>query len=345
MRDGSIGKVSSGLFLAAMSFTVITNGQSPGEAYRIAMERLSPRSEHHSSRDYSAAIGLLDRVIEGEPRHQTALRCRGLTQLLSGNPEAAIRDFDRALQLDPTDAVLYYGRGSARQLLGNERQALADFQEAVHRRPGYGAAIAAQERIFVERGMSRERDRIQELHKNLLAAKENEVLIDWRDFIDFAHGRHFDLHMFFVTPFWSMIYAEYRDLKRLQANVPLGEKRITDAETLRRTAVLQAASRDLGTALATLDRCIRLSPQEWRAYSLRAAIWAIKDDPRKALSSLNKAIELNPIEPNLYINRLIINWELGETDAAERDEDELDRISAERTRSGADRRGSKPGRK
>ncbi len=332
VRNTTIWDISSGLFLAAISFTAAARGESPAEAYRIAQEMLSPTTEHRLSRDYSSAIKLLDRVIEAEPKHKAAYRCRGLARLLTGSPEAAIQDFDRALQLDPTDAVVYYGRASGYRFLGKTKQALADFQEAVRRNPWYRAALAGEGDIFKEQGMWREHLRIREIEKKLPDPGRGEVpaeLADWRASVDFANGQHFDLNSFFVSYFWSIIYGDYRDLTGIRFDVLFGDKRLTDSETHRRTAVRHAARKDFEAALTALDRAIQGSSKNWRAFRLRAAILVVTDDLRTALATLSRAIELNSRESYLYIDRALIHTELGEMDAALRDDEEIERISEE----------------
>jgi tetratricopeptide (TPR) repeat protein len=336
MRNGTAWRVPSGLLLATIGLTAIARGETATEAYKRAQEKLAASSRHHSLRDYSAAIPLLDRVIQTEPKHKAAYRCRGFAHLLTGNPEAAIRDFDQALRLDPADAVLYYGRASGQRLLGRTNKALTDFREAVRQKPGYRAALSALGVILAERGMWRERHEMEDREAKLLASEDSAT--ELRDAADIANGKNFDLDRFLAYHFWLMIYVESRSYLIAPAGASADEKQISDAETLRYIAVRHAVERELGGALASLDRAIKVAPSDWRAYRLRAAISVVNDEPRAALASLTKAIEFSPNEPWLYIDRGVIYSALDESDNFERDMKQLDRISDE-TMKRIDRRG------
>jgi tetratricopeptide (TPR) repeat protein len=85
-------------------------------------------------RDYSTAIGLLDKIIERYPNDSVALTTRGMMFCNSGELEKAITDFSAAIECDPDNSDAYSQRAQAHQFgdhSGWAKKALADTEISI----------------------------------------------------------------------------------------------------------------------------------------------------------------------------------------------------------------------
>lgn len=65
-------------------------------------------------------------------------------------------------------------------------------------------------------------------------------------------------------------------------------------------------------AIADFDRLVGMTGQAL-AYQQRGSIYFMSGDHKKALADLNQAIDLNPHDPNHYVNRGIVYFDSGNT--------------------------------
>ncbi len=275
-----------------------------------ADEAANPRirgSEYLKSNRFEEAIVMFDQLIQRNPQDRRGYRCRALAHLLAGSPEAAIKDFDEGIRLDNRDAVLYYGRACAYQLLGMSRRQLSDLEEAIRIDPGYDEArfshaLAAAEHNniqgFITNVLNVIRSREKDEAKRQLqpVARENGSQ-------DLGTQRRVSLEGFPTCRCWSLVYKEYRCLKRgLAVGGKIAGDTSRDPEAQRNSGIRHAIAHEHQKAIACITRSIELAPKESKYRKLRGALYVINRDFQAALDDFTGAIALNPedIEPFLF---------------------------------------------
>jgi tetratricopeptide (TPR) repeat protein len=96
--------------------------------------------QSYNSRQFEAAVRLLDQAINLNPQFAEAYVLRGLAREKTGWQEGAIADYDLAIQLLPngeSKATTYYNRGLAYSNLKQVQAAIDDFTAAIQLKPTY----------------------------------------------------------------------------------------------------------------------------------------------------------------------------------------------------------------
>ncbi|MFK7904499.1 MAG: tetratricopeptide repeat protein [Chitinophagales bacterium] len=103
--------------------------------------------EYISTKEYSKALGLLNKGIEKAPNDHRLYDLRGTIFHRSGKPEEALADYEAAIQLQKNNFSLHYGRGMAYLKLKAYESALADFEVAAQLNPQYVEAIQKRDQL------------------------------------------------------------------------------------------------------------------------------------------------------------------------------------------------------
>ncbi|HTW93549.1 MAG TPA: tetratricopeptide repeat protein [Tepidisphaeraceae bacterium] len=103
------------------------------QAIQLAMD-------HHAARRYAEAEALYRQVLAQSPDHPAALQMLGRLAHEVGKTDAAIQILTRAVQVDPRSAGAFNFRGNAYAACGKFHQAAADFQQAISINPQFAEA-------------------------------------------------------------------------------------------------------------------------------------------------------------------------------------------------------------
>jgi chemotaxis protein methyltransferase CheR len=87
--------------------------------------------ESANSGEYAKALEKTERVLAGDPLNAEAYFVRGLTELVGGDPGAAIASLRRALYIDPTFALAAFQLGRAHDLQGDARAARRSYAQVL----------------------------------------------------------------------------------------------------------------------------------------------------------------------------------------------------------------------
>jgi tetratricopeptide (TPR) repeat protein len=87
-----------------------------------------------------AAIALMSRAIQLDPKYAPAYCDRGLALVIKGDLDKAVTDLNTAIRLAPSGERSYFNRGFAYFHKGDYDKAVADYTEAIRLQPGYAEA-------------------------------------------------------------------------------------------------------------------------------------------------------------------------------------------------------------
>ena len=213
------------------------------------------------------ALADFDQALKLKPDHVNGWFNRAEIKSQLGKYADAVSDYSEALKLKPDDQGSLVGRAAARRQLGKLEEALRDISLALQYQPDYASAYC--ERAEIEMGMGQWQAAAEDYRT---AARTDNQL-----------GRAFR------GVAWLM--ATCPELKFRNANLALeaAEKAIElDGDNDYRTLdVLAAAQANLGqfeNAQATLQKAIRLAPQEAQAaLQARLRLYASKQPYREPI--------------------------------------------------------------
>jgi tetratricopeptide (TPR) repeat protein len=211
------------------------------------------------------AIADLDRALQINPKNADPYKLRGLIELNRQQYDRAIAAFNRAIAIAPNDATAYDGRGRVYLVTGKYDLALADLDRAIQLNPQLAQAYLNRGRIYMFLG------EFEKARANLNEAIE-------------------------INP------------------------RFADAYVVR--VSLYGLSQEYDRALSDLDRALQYQPDyalsyvgynfgdltlgqlhQALVYLNRGAIYLIKEDFQQALVDSERAMQIAPQIPEVYLIR------------------------------------------
>ena len=85
--------------------------------------------------DYKAAIEILHKEIQQNPRYAMAYNNRGIAKTFDRDAEGAVRDFTSLIDIEPGNTDAYLMRGAVLQSIGRSDEAQRDFDEFLRLKP------------------------------------------------------------------------------------------------------------------------------------------------------------------------------------------------------------------
>ena len=98
------------------------------------------------------AIETFSRVLESDPKNETALKTRGSAYLRSGKAAEAAADFHRMVHITPQDARSHHLHGLALEKCGDDKRAMEALNTALDLDPDYGAAYMSRANLHAKMG-------------------------------------------------------------------------------------------------------------------------------------------------------------------------------------------------
>ncbi len=255
--------------------------------------------------DTDAAIALLNRAIQLDPKYAPAYCDRGLALVFKGELDKAIADLDAAIRLAPGGGRSYFNRGFAYFQKGDYDKAIADYTEAIRLHPDY--AEAYRDRGYVRTLTGDVWRAIDDLNFAVRLApkdpaaytsrgKAYSAVGDW-DFAiaDFSRAIEF-------SPKGSDPWCERSTARAMKGDF---DGAVADAEQAMKLTPNEPVSRftrgfafrkkgELDKAMADFNEAIRLDPEFSEARRERAKTLAAKGEWDKAMADLDEAIRLLP---------------------------------------------------
>ena len=281
--------------------------------------------------DIRGALADLDKVLELDPGNALTLYNRALIRTQAGDYNNALDDYDRVIAVNPNNVLAYFNRAGVYLELKQYRNAMDDYSQAINLYPDFAKAYmnrsyakynlgqytSAKRDSEIAKEKIREYNRIQsdsiassifadttKKYDKLLAldadfAKKDfdNELLQHRD-IDIRLKPLFRFNIIRDNNTIMALQSEYEDkamqsfIKSVPVTIKLSDYKDDDVSPDLQRAEMQTvvnSSRD---------------PQTKSRYLFALAlIESYGNEFNKALDSYNKAIELDPDNPFLYINR------------------------------------------
>jgi protein O-mannosyl-transferase len=142
-RENSLAHVILGnVYLAEKRFDDATNEYA--KAVQAGRGATVPLAAYGSAlvqqKRFVEAVEPLQRVVDAEPRNESARENLAAALIRSGRPAAALPHLEQALKLDPARSFeIIASRGEAKLALGQIDDALKDFQQVANARPSAAA--------------------------------------------------------------------------------------------------------------------------------------------------------------------------------------------------------------
>lgn len=94
----------------------------------------------HGKNDWTGAVADLDKVLEQEPGNALTLYNRALIYAQAGELDKAVDDLDRVLNINRENVLAYFNRAAVLMEQGKYRQAISDYDRAIELYPDFAKA-------------------------------------------------------------------------------------------------------------------------------------------------------------------------------------------------------------
>ena len=237
--------------------------------------------------NYDAAIAGLKRVVSREPRN---LRARGElagAYKAKGAMPAALAELGRILTQDPKNALVYYLRASIYADQGSDAKAYRDAETLLQLAPDNASGRTLLAKVATRLNKC---DRAIEVLKPVADTATDSQLF-------FQLGRAYQCAGQADQAQTAMArFTQASQQERIQA------ERTSQGAELLKQAEAQAQSNHLQAALDLAQQAIDKDPQNGNAHALVAKIYFSAHRDAPAREAIDKALAINPIQPEyLYV--------------------------------------------
>ena len=256
--------------------------------------------------DYDAAIADLNRVIELSPNTADYYSDRGLAKLRKHDVDGAIADFTRTIEVDPKTAFAYRNRALAKNIRGDADGAVADYNRAIELDPKNAGAFNSRGAIKKSKrdldGAIADFSSAIELNDKLAIAYKNRG--EAKQAKGDAAGAKEDLkHAGELDPQLASKEPAADPMAKHGASTPAARGSNESVGDLVNGGIEKAKNGDLDGAIADFNRAAELDPKDDAPYYNRAQAKRLKKDVAGAIADYTKAIELGSTNPAAYNNR------------------------------------------
>lgn len=291
---------------------------------------------HYRKHSLRAALDDFDRVLELDPYSSVTYFNRALLRTEAGDYNRALEDYDRVAALSPDNVIVYYNRAGLYFRLGELQNAMEDYDRAIELYPDFANAYLgrASVRYLLRDARGAERDRSAAEKK----IAEYRSRLEGGSDVSFADtSRRFNQLLSFDTrlsggPVRSGFAGEERNITLR----PLYRFTLTEGRPGLNAGEGGAARRQTAGFIESVGdenveftcRGTDFDPQRivamdeeilrgmadgkrgWRTYFLRGVTQSLLRQFTNAVTSLSAAIEMEPCNPFLYMERSAVRAEM-----------------------------------
>ena len=296
---------------------------------------------HNYLRRPMLAIADFDRVIELDTTSSLGYFNRGLVRSEIGDYNRALEDFDQVVHFSPDNVLVYYNRALLHTRLGNIDSAIADYSRAIELYPDFANAYlgrsvlrrlrhdvtgALSDERTAERKIAEYRTRLEDSTYSIYAdtsqrfdrllSFDSRLLERNFDRIATTMGSNNDLTL---IPMFRFTLLEADSITIDHRTIRVGTQRVRDFRERIGEPRLRLDCRSTNLSpdtLMAIDRRLteRLSAEgddpTWTTLFERGVSLALIKQYTNSVNTLSEAIERNPNNPFLYINRATTRAEM-----------------------------------
>ena len=242
--------------------------------------------------DEAGATADLDAAAAIDPRNPVVFRARGLMAERRGRSEEAIAAFTTSLEIDPNSGFAFGHRAEAYRRVGDNERALADAARAIELQPSFSGMYVLRARVLHATGQTAQ------------AVAEAAALVQANPDDADAHVAGALLYDAFGRRAEAIRTIDRALALRPEASTYVVRSELRDDQAQRR---------------ADIDAALRLDPDSVQAHGALARLAADSGDHAAAIDSWTAAIEANPENLEVLVNRAIAYFRSGQTALAEAD--------------------------
>lgn len=271
----------------------------------------------------------LDRVIELDSTSSLGYYNRAIIRSQIGDYNRALEDYDMVARYSPENVLVYYNRGALHTRLGNIDEALSDFSQAIKLYPDFANAYLSRSHLYYLKGNMRAARADNEEAQRKIAAYRTR-LSDSTYSIYADTTQHFDRLLSFDSKLSSVGFEPITrtDNSSELKLIPLFKFTFTRPDSilvaLRKAYHAQRITDFMkridqpqlflthGTSSLEADSLIALDHYYaeqlnhgggWEEHFCRGITQSLIKQYTNAVNSYTQAIEKNPSNPFLYLNR------------------------------------------
>lgn len=283
----------------------------------------------HTNRPMQS-LGDLDKVIELDSTSSLTYYNRAIIRSQIGDYNRALEDYNRVAEYSPDNVLVYYNRGALYAYLGQEEKALEDFSQAIDLYPDFANAYLNRSAIYYRKGDMKAARRDHETAQRKIAAYKSR-LSDSTYSIYADTTQHFDRLLSFDS---NLKGSRFERMASTGAEnelklIPLFKFTFTNRDStltaLRKVyytprvldfrrrignpqlALTHGESNIPVDSLVLLDRAvaerIHHGEEGWEVLFERGITQSLIKQYTNSVNTYSQAIELNPANPFLYLNR------------------------------------------
>lgn len=287
------------------------------------------------------ALPFYDKALYYDGRNAQAYMNRGAVNYMLGNYEAAKRDLSAAINLDSSKGENFFNRGLANINLGSYKQAKDDFKQA--------ATLfnkAADKKSFDQANQAYQASSLMLANTNNKTsssqAKKQNVSEQpiFKTSPNEALNKEYTSQLMTSLSNTNNMLEKFKEAKQKAGSEPgvmpdfesyaasmreqAGQK--FKQETAQKTfldykdeAYKKQAAGDTKGALEAINKAIELNPKEADLYKQRAQLNMAAKDPKAAIADYTKALSLNPKDASSLYDRAIARDMIGDKKGAKQD--------------------------
>ena len=263
------------------------------------------------------ALRDFNKVIELKPDSGQAYSQRAMLRMVNNDPAGALKDLDAAISHNFKDDSIYYIRGQLRWQTGELNGALSDLNESIRLNPD-------NPRVYSTRGVL-----LLTLKETDRALADFNYLLRWYETDPSARpaakssGSKDGVKS--ASPVRPPSEGIVVEMEQKTSNEAPGSKEMAPviADAYVRRGFIRIDHGNHAAALSDFENALRMDPANvWGLYG-RANEYEVKGDLPAALADITKAVQIDPQNGNLVVERGVILVLMGREKEAQADFDAL----------------------
>ena len=312
----------------------------------VENDSLMPLSYFNRALVYNAtnrpmqSLADLDRVIALDSTSSITYFNRAIVRTSVGDYNRALEDYNKVAEYSPDNVLVYYNRAILNSHLGDVKRAISDFSKAIELYPDFANAYlgrsnmrhilrdytgARRDRETAERKIAEYKSRLSDSTYSIYAdtTRRFDRLLSFESKLagssfERITSRNVSSDKMTLLPMFRFTFMHTDTLNREQSTKRFHSQRAEDFIRLTENPLMTISRLDNNIAADSLvkmhrslkDRVLRAEKKEWLHYFELAISESLIKQYTNAVTNYTLAIEANPANPFLYLNRAATRAEM-----------------------------------